>query len=274
WYQNEAKVRAPATESAGGGFEIDNTPSYFCPVVAFHKDVDEQLRGNCDPPIDPDRDATLFVSQKLLLKREVDWASAFFTTGVWTGSTTATDLVGGVGFTQWGDNDSTPLEDVTTQIIHVESKTGFRPNKFVCSPKVMNALKQHPSVLDRIKYTSKGVVTADLLASLLGVDEVLEARAVKNSAAENGTESTDFIMGANAMLCYAAPSPSILAPTAGYTFTWTGLLGAGAYGNRIKKFPIEAIEADRIEGEMAYAHAVVASELGVFFSGAFSAFSD
>ncbi|MFH0902137.1 MAG: major capsid protein [Pseudomonadota bacterium] len=274
WYRDEAKVRAPASESAGSGFEIDNTPTYFCPVTAFHKDVDDQLRANADPPIDPDRDATQFVSQKLLLKREVDWAGAFFAASVWAGSTTAADLVGGVDFVQWGDNDSTPIEDISAQIIHVASKTGFKPNKFVCSPKVMNALKQHPSILDRVKYTQKGVVTADLIAGLLGVEEVLEAWGVKNSAAENGTESTDFIVGANAMLCYAAPSPSILAPSAGYTFTWTGLLGSGAYGNLIKKFRREELEADRIEGEMAYDHVVVASELGVYFSGAFSAFSD
>lgn len=37
WFRSEAKERAPGTESAGSGFEIDNTPTYYCKVTAIHK---------------------------------------------------------------------------------------------------------------------------------------------------------------------------------------------------------------------------------------------
>src|ERR1035437_514376 len=85
WFRTEAKVRADATESAGSGFEVDNTPSYYAPVVAVHKDVGDQIRANADTPLDMDRDATLFVTQQLLLKREKDFFNKFFTIDTWQG---------------------------------------------------------------------------------------------------------------------------------------------------------------------------------------------
>ena len=62
WFRSEAKERAPATESAGSGWRIDNTPTYYATVFAVHKDVDDFTRANSDEPIDMDRDATLWVT--------------------------------------------------------------------------------------------------------------------------------------------------------------------------------------------------------------------
>src|SRR5258706_7929665 len=70
WFRDETQVRAPATESAGGGYGLDNTPSYYAPLYAFHKDVDPQVRANSDVPLNADRDATLFITHRMLLKRE------------------------------------------------------------------------------------------------------------------------------------------------------------------------------------------------------------
>ena len=58
FFRSEAQLRAPGTPSAGSGFGIDNTPSYFADVYAIHKDVDDQIRANSDAAINPDRDAT------------------------------------------------------------------------------------------------------------------------------------------------------------------------------------------------------------------------
>src|SRR4051812_42443060 len=74
FYRTEAAVRAPGTESAGSGWRIDNTPSYFANVLSVHKDVDDQIRANADSVISMDRDATLWVTQQMMVKRDVDWA--------------------------------------------------------------------------------------------------------------------------------------------------------------------------------------------------------
>src|SRR3990167_4465305 len=68
WQRVEAKLRAPGTEAAGGGWRIDNTKSYFCDVVAVKKAIDDQIRANADAVINMDRDATEWVTQQLLMK--------------------------------------------------------------------------------------------------------------------------------------------------------------------------------------------------------------
>ncbi len=66
----------------------------------------------------------------------------------------------------------------------VRSKIAIRPNVCVMGAKSFSALKEHPAVLERIKYTSKAVVTAELLRQLLEFDELYVGDAVyKDEAA-------------------------------------------------------------------------------------------
>lgn len=267
WFRDDAEKRAPGTESAGGGFRIDNTPSYFADVWALHKDVDDQIRANADEPINMDRDATEYVTQQLMLRREKQWATDYFTTGIWGTQKQGVAAAPGAGqFLQWNDANSTPVEDITTMVIDIAKLTGFRPNTLVLSPYVFNTLKNHADILDRIKYTQRGTVTTDILASLFEVDRVLVAMATSNKATEGAAANFDFVISDKAMLlCYSNPTPSILTPSAGYTFSWTGYLGAGTAGNRIKRFRMEELSSDRIEGEMAFDLKLIAADLGAFF---------
>jgi hypothetical protein len=260
-----AQKRAPATESAGGGYNL-STASYFCQKYAFHKDVDDDSRTNADAGLDMDRDGTEFVTLQLLLLREQIWFDTYFKAGVWgtdrAGSATPT----GSQFLFWSDAGADPIADVRASCTSVLGKTGYKPNTLVLGPSSWNAIADHPSVLDRIKHTQRGVTTPEIVAQAAGLERILVAEAVRNTAAEGAAEATSFFASDNALLCYAAPRPGLMVPSAGYTFSWTGLLGAGALGNRIKKFRMEHLEADRIEGEMAFDGKLVAAELGVFFS--------
>jgi hypothetical protein len=91
--RDEAKLRGAGTESAGGDYGVEAQDPYYCRKHAFHKDVTEEERSNYDEPLNADQDATDFVSQKMLVRREVEWASKFFKSGVWgkeiTGAATA-----------------------------------------------------------------------------------------------------------------------------------------------------------------------------------------
>ena len=88
--------------------------------------------------------------------------------------------------------------------------------------------------------------------------------AIQNSALEGATASNDFIAGDHALLCYSAPSPGLMTPSAGYTFNWTGYLG-GAAGVQMKRFRMEHLESDRVEIQAAYDQEVISSSLGYFF---------
>lgn len=266
--RDEAQVRGAATESAGGDYGVEAASPYYCKKHAFHKDVTPEERANYDEPLDADTDATEFVSQKMLIRREMEWASKFFKAGIW-----GTEIEGKAASPsdgqalQWDQLTSNPIQDITDAGVKMAGETGFKPNTLVLSPYAFNALKNHEDILDRIKYTQKGIVTADLLATLFEVDNVYVAWSVVNSAKKGAANAVDFIMGKHALLCYAAPRPALRQPSAGYIFAWTGLEGAGAYGNRIVRLPMDmlGLGTERIEGEVAFDAKQICSDLGVFF---------
>lgn len=268
WQRSQAQRRAPSTESAGGGYTI-GTDDYNADVFAFHKDIDDQIRENADSPIALDREATIFVTRQLLLQKEVAWASSFFTTSVWD-----TDLLGVSGapaggqFQQFNEAASDPIGVVSTARIAVKRETGFTPNTLVVSEEVHETLKNHPDIVERVKYTSAAAITQAIIANLFEVDRYIVAGAVQETATEGATSSMAFVSGKNMLLCYTPPSPGIMTPAAGYTFQWTGMSGAGGAGIRVKRFRMEHLESDRVEAEFAYDHKVVSSSLGYFFSAA------
>jgi len=73
------------------------------------------------------------------------------------------------------------------------------------------------------------------------------------------------------LLCYSVPSPSLLKPTAGYIFTWSGLTGLNNAGILTKRIPMSLKDdAERVESQMNVEMKVVAPDMGYFFSGCVS----
>lgn len=283
FFRDEAQLRADATESAGGGFNL-GTSSYSAGVWAFHKDVGDQVRRNADPALDLDVATTKFIMQKLLIRKERFFASTYVTNGVWgtdisgaaSGSTTSTSTV------YWNDDaNSDPISDVATGVLTILQNTGFKPNKLMLTWPVYSILRKHPLVIDRIKYTTQafsGTVTASLLAQLFDVEEVVVSSAVYNSAAEGEvtsgtltstvTGSYSFINGKDALLLYVPSSPGLMIPSAGYTFAWSGFTGLNTMGVRILQIPMPWLGYNtvRTEGEMAFDMQAVGTDLGYHFS--------
>lgn len=271
WFRDDAQERAPGTESAGGDYDIDNTPTYFCRKYAFHKDVFEEDRANADDPLTPDEDAVAFVTDKILLNKENNWARTFFKTGVW-GTDLRGDAAAAVGKVVYWDDyaNSSPIEDITAASTAQAEVTGKRPNTIVMGRRAYDALKNHPDFLDRVKYTQKGVVTTDLIAQMFDVDRVLVANAIQNTAKKGQQAAMSFILGNHVLLCYTTNAPRLKTATAGYTFVWTGLMGSNALGGRINRFsmPHLGIGTERIECELAYDMKVIAADMGTFIENA------
>lgn len=257
WQKAGAEVRADATESAGGGFTVDVSKTYFCKPYAWHTDVGYQSRLNADNPLDLDRDAALFVMNNLLLRREKSFIDSFFKTGVWTGA--------GGDFTpaiKWSATNSLPIQDIDGLKTTVKSKTGKMPNRLVIGRDVFNALKNNASILERIKYTqTANIQTEQLLSALFGL-EVVVADTVLDTAQEGQPGNPNFAVNNQFLLAYANPTPSIMQPSAGYIFEWTDF-APGLGDLTISQFPRPELKADRIEGEMAYDMKIIGNDLGV-----------
>jgi hypothetical protein len=274
WRRTDAQKRAPGTESAGVGWKLD-TGQYFAEVWAVHKDIDDQVRANADSNWRLDSDATAFVTNQLLLRRDLDWNDKFFKPGQWgTDLTGVTGTVAAGQFLQWSDPNSDPIVQLTDLQTNFVEQSGRKANTLVLGARTVTQLKNHPDIIDRIKYTQKGVVTTDLLASLFDVEKILVSYAsvsdvseINDAKAQDAAATYRFMSNSkSALLCYTPSSPSLMTPAAGYTFTWNGYLAGNSFGIRMKNFRMEWIEADRIEGEMTYDMRVIAKDMGIFMA--------
>ncbi len=155
--------------------------------------------------------------------------------------------------------------------VEMREKTGRRPNRLVLGAKAYAVLKNHPELLERIKYSASSnapaVVTQQVMAQLFDVEEVLIAESIYNTAAEGQTDAPEFIVDPkSALLLCATPSPSIKVPSAGYTFAWTGLVPGlnNAWGGVIYRGREELAHTDVIQIRATYDMRITASDLGVF----------
>lgn len=264
WFRDEAEVRAPSTESVGGGYS-HSTDSYTCERYAFHKDLDDEVRSNYDDPLNPERDSTEFVTQKLLLKREVLFVSNFLTSSPWTNSYTGGADGTDPNFVYWSDDaNSDPEDNVTTWQRAAKKVTGFKPNRLAIGGEVWDDLKRHAQIIEQVKYTREATqVSQTLVAQALGLDELVVAEGIKATNEEGGTESYSQIVGKEGLLYYVPDNPGLLKPSAGYIFGWEGFMD-NPYGVRIRDFRIERLTSDRFEGEMYFDLKTVAPDLGIY----------
>lgn len=273
FYRSDAKRRGPGAQAARSGYNVDATGTYSCDRDALGHAIADPIRANADAPLDLDREATEYLSQQLLLVQETRFQGSFFKTGVWTGGTGGTDVT---PTTKWDDAASTPIEDIRAQIRQVFSGTGYNPNKLVLGRKTFDNLLDHPDLIDRIKYgqTNMGPARAneEIMAQLFGVEEVIVANALQNTAIEGAAASYSFINDQkSALLVYAPANPGLMIPSGGYTFVWGGAEGADSgTGVRVKRYRAETEESDIVEAEMWYDQRLVAPTLGAFFTAAVS----
>ncbi len=273
--------RAPATESAGDTYTI-STDTYQCVNRAVHKDIPEEIRDNQDDPIDLEREATLFVTLKEMLKREIVWRDAFFVAGdpgdTWTFDVDGDGTARSAAFDplsaannnvlRWELAASIPVEDIRQGKRFVGEATGFRPNILTLGRLVYDTLLDHPDIvgrLDRGQTTGPAVATREALAAIFELEEIHVMDGIQNTAAKGQTAVHAFIGANNALLSYRPASPGVLTPSAGYTFAWTGRTGATANGTRIKRFDIDEIESTRVEIQSNYDQKLTAADLGYFF---------
>ncbi len=276
--RTDAQKRAPGTESAGIDWTLTED-NYYADVYAVHKDIDDQTRANADSNFHLDSDATRLVTNHLLLQRDSLWASKYFLTGLWGKEYTG---VGsgptGTQFLQWNVAGSGPLENMTTWASAFRLSTGKKFSFMVVGSDVWNALQNHAEILDRIKFTQKGVITEQLVAEFFGVKKFVVSHAsiatgphINDSVAQDAASTYGYINNPKSILIgYAPSSPSLLTPSAGYTFNWKGYGAGNKQGLTIAQMRMQHLKSDRIEGEAAYVQKLVSADCGVFINTAVS----
>lgn len=139
------------------------------------------------------------------------------------------------GTDKWSDGSSHPGSDIETGKEAIRQSVGVYPNRLLLSAQAFRALKNHPDILDRIKYTSRDSITPEILATLWDLQSVVIGKAVAFN--DNGT--TLDLWGNNAILAYVPEAPAGMEdPSYGYTYTMQGhpLVEQNYYENNSKSW--------------------------------------
>lgn len=264
FFRDEAATPLGETSEAGDiGYTVDTTASYYCYRYGIKHFISDDRRVNEDDPFNSDREGTMLVTNAIRLRRERSFVANLWKTSVWT-----TDVTGGSTVTKWSDyGTSTPIENIRAYKRTIRRLLGREPNLLVLGDLTADRLLDHPDVLDRIKYTERGIATTDLLAALFGVDRVLVGKSIYTASAE-GTAEGSVTYTANwdddALLLYVPSSPSIWEPAAGYTFFWNTGMGNGM--EAVRKYRDDKLMGDYIEVRSYYDQKKLVADAGVFFS--------
>lgn len=155
----------------------------------------------------------------------------------------------------WSSNtvtsDPVPVWDTAaTSIINASGKV---PTFAILPRDGYIAMKNHVSVLDRIKYTSDKV-TEQMLAGLIGVGQLLVPTAIQDTNAEGlGVSTTPFFQDF-AFLGWKPAAAGLKTPSCGYTFMNSA--------PRVRSWFDEERNANAYEVEVKFTHKVVASLCG------------
>lgn len=267
FWRDDVRVRPLGGRPVQSSYKVESD-NYNAEEWALEAVIDDRLRANADDPINLEQNATELLTQKQMIRSDRLWAAAFFTTGVWTN-----DYVGGADFTQFSDPNSDPIRDIEEKSKLMMMTTARRPNTLIVGANVDTELKNHPDVLDRIKYTQRGVVTDELLAALFNVGSYRTAASIYETAAEGATSDIEWVGNPDAMLlCYIAPTGGLNTPTAIARFSWTGLIpgATNQFGGVIERGRDDRAKSDWFQSRTAFALKKVSADLGIFFSGAVS----
>jgi hypothetical protein len=266
WFRNEAALRAAGARAKRGSFpttEVSLSTNEF----AFAKEVTDEDRKNAAlpnaPALKPEMDAIEFASDKIDLYKEVVVAQNIKDTTWIDGNATGEDAEG-----LWAASGSnTFLADINTGQKAIQAATGLKANVLVIDYGTFMSLKAEATLLDKIKYTQRGVLTVDLLAALLELEEVLIGEALVNTAKETkaGTEWTGSkiweVTATKGMgfLFHRAKSAGLKTPSSGYQVR---LLQEGGGVRRLTTWREPAEHQDVYEAAEETDIVVTGSDLG------------
>ena len=196
--------RAPRTRAQEVEYGV--TKASYGPLIehALEQAVEWEIESDYIAPLNPDIDATNNLTRRLTLSKEVDAFNQASNTAVVTQNDTLS------GSEQWNDAGSNPINDIKVACDQVKLATGAQVGDLtvVLGYPAYTALRNHASIIDRIKYSMVGVLTTDLLAQVFGVKRVIIGEATYNTANQLQADSMSYIWGKNAWVMLITDNPA------------------------------------------------------------------
>lgn len=219
---------------------------------------------------DPRRAKAKFIAEQMNIHLDVLFAKSFFQSGVW-----ANEWTGGAAhssaskiFIKFNDDNCDPVVLFDELCTNIELQGRRRPNKLGLGVNAYNALKNNPSILERVKFggstANPATVNQNVLAQLFGLEKVVVLASTYNAAELGEEEDMQFTCEPNdAILVYTTDTPAIDEPTAGYIFTWD-MLGDGNFMPTLQYEGEGGTHTEFMEGLMATDMKKTSDDLAVY----------
>lgn len=244
--------RAPGALSRETSFDIGTSP-YILEKHALKIYIPDEHQENYDLT-DLTTDATLELTEKIMMRKELQ-CSALFTTSSFS---LGVSLAAG---DQWDTGTALPILLYDTANSSVVQASGKMANYGILPLDGFNKLKNHTTVVDRIKYTSKEVNQA-IVSALISVPELL-VPSINYDASELGdtanSAGTPIWKKSFAFIGYKPPAAGFYQPATGYMFTKNKPL--------VRRWREDEREAEAVEVDCSFSFKIVASLTGYYING-------
>jgi hypothetical protein len=170
-------------------------------------------------PYRAEEDETIGVTLQLWVEKEKLLADTFADTSIVTQTVTLS------GLDQYSDPlNSDPIDDFSVARAAVRAGCGLPPNLGVMDWAVFNKLRFHPQILDALGYKQNrpGGLNVDEMAVAMGVDKVLVAKAMYNSAKEGQTDVLAALWGKHIFFAQVPEKAQPYQVSAGYLVGYEG----------------------------------------------------
>lgn len=196
-------------------FTVSHSDSYRIKDYDLSCLLPDALVEQFQLPFDAKKIATRYVSEAMMLQKEMALASAMTSTSIMTQNTTLS------GTSQWDDySNSNPDQDIETGRDAVFNGTGFDPNCMIISRAAWNALKRHPFFLEQVKGISilDGAQLRAMMMRLFEIENIFVSKSLKVTSKEGQTVTKGNVWGNDVVLFYRPDAPALMTPSFGYTF--------------------------------------------------------
>lgn len=233
WLRRQGKKLANGEPAPLGGFKFDkglySVGEYGVAANWTQRDLNNADVGGIGS-VNLKNMKTRFVTQQAALEVEVAIAEMVRTDANWGFvKTGVASSVGANQFLQFNDPASDPIALFKAWKLEMQLATGFRPNRFQITRPILDALTEHPDLIDRVKYTggkdNPAKITIEALKSLLEIEHIYVPESVQNVAQEGAADDIQWIWGKDAFLYYAPDQASKEVPSAAYRMNWVAADG-------------------------------------------------
>ncbi len=197
---------APATLTKP---EMDTDGTFACVEYGYKDGVYDRDRSEfMSQGLSLEEKAVQVLTDNALLAREKRVADILTSASYLTNYSA---LTGDDRWDQFSSDSSDPFDDIETARNSVHSTAGVDPNVIMIGRQVYNKLRNHPAIIDRVKYTmnvEQGKMTPQILAAAFDVSQVVIGNPLYVSTDEGQTETLSYVWGKNVIVAYVNPSAS------------------------------------------------------------------